>query len=80
MCCSCSGDQAKAAAAAGGMTPHSRTLMEGADQDDPLVQQFQKADLNNDGKLSQYEIKEMMITQLGYDVDEAYVSSLLEQF
>ena len=75
-----SGDQAKEAAAAGGMTPKSRDLIEGADQDNPVVQQFQKADLNNDGKLSQYEIKEMMITQLGYDADEAYVASLLEMF
>ena len=75
-----SGDQAKEAAAAGGMTPKSRGLIEGADQDDPILQQFQKADLNNDGKLSQYEIKEMMIAQLGYDADEAYVASLLEMF
>ena len=62
------------------MTPKSRSLVEGADQDDPVVQQFRKADLNNDGKLSQYEIKEMMVTQLGYETDEAYVSSLLEMF
>ena len=75
-----SGDQAKAAAAAGGMTPKSRSLMADADQDDPLVQQFRKADLNKDGKLSQYEIKQMMITQLGYEADEAYVASLLEEF
>eukprot|EP01043_Picozoa_sp_COSAG02_P040309 COSAG02_NODE_3251_length_7094_cov_3.932094_2_plen_461_part_00 len=75
-----SGDQAKEAAAAGGMTPKSRGLLKGADQDDPIVQQFQKADLNHDGKLSQYEIKEMMITQLGYDADEAYVASLLKMF
>ena len=62
------------------MTPKSRSLMADADQDDPLVQQFRKADLNKDGKLSQYEIKQMMITQLGYEADEAYVASLLEEF
>ena len=54
--------------------------MESADQDDPVVQQFRKADLNNDGKLSQYEVKTMMTRQLGYDVDDAYVTTLLETF
>ena len=75
-----SGDQAKAAAAAGGMTPRTRTMVEEADQSDPLVQQFRAADLNNDGKLSQYEVKMMMTTTLGYDVEESYVSDLLQLF
>ena len=80
VCCACRGDQAKAAVEAGGMTPSSRDMIENADQTDPVVQQFRKADLNNDGRLSQYEVKEMMIRQLGYDADEEYVASLLETF
>ena len=78
--CLCRGDQAKAAIEAGGMTPGSRDAIESADQNDPVVQQFRKADLNNDGRLSQYEVKEMMVRQLGYDADEEYVASLLETF
>ena len=62
------------------MTPKSRGMIENADQSDPVVQQFRKADLNNDGKLSQYEVKRMMIKQLGYDVDGTYVTSLMEKF
>lgn len=74
------GDLATAATQAGGMTPGTRTQVEAADQDDPIVLQFRKADLNNDGKLSQYEMQQMMVSQMGYDVDANYVASLLELF